>query len=200
MLHNRVLTVRSVVASLALALVAGAVAFAPATAPASAAAIDAASTLASAKAFTTKPKPVITGTVAMGSVITASAGTWTPSASFTYQWKRNGTAIAGATSRSYKVTPSDVLTTLTVVVRGSRAGYLSASVASTGRVPAGTKYANCAALNRDYPHGVARNGVVADMVSGKPKALGALTFFSTPLYNLNPGRDGDKDGIACEKH
>jgi len=57
------------------------------------------------------------------------------------------------------------------------------------------KYANCAALNVDYPHGVGRAGSV-DHTSGTP----VTTFVvNDAVYNANTGRDGDKDGIACEK-
>jgi hypothetical protein len=56
-------------------------------------------------------------------------------------------------------------------------------------------YANCSELNLDYPHGVGRPGAV-DHTSGKP-----VTTFTVneDVYDANTGRDGDKDGIACEK-
>ena len=59
-------------------------------------------------------------------------------------------------------------------------------------------YANCAAMNVDYPHGVGRPGVV-DKTSGTPVTN---YFVSVAIYNANVvgSRRGDKDGIACEKH
>jgi uncharacterized membrane protein len=63
--------------------------------------------------------------------------------------------------------------------------------------PKPKKYANCAALNKVYPHGVARKGG-KDKVAGKGKPV--TTFMvDTATYNLNKARDRDKDGVACEK-
>jgi Excalibur calcium-binding domain len=64
-------------------------------------------------------------------------------------------------------------------------------------------FKNCTALNKVYPHGVGRAGAVDKT---KSKTSGKVTDFkrSTRLYNTaigyNPRLDGDKDGIACEKH
>nr|WP_084614984.1 excalibur calcium-binding domain-containing protein [Nakamurella lactea] len=68
--------------------------------------------------------------------------------------------------------------------------------AAAAPAPTPRKYANCAALNQVYPHGVGRPGA-RDKTSGTP-----VTNFtvSTAAYNLNIGSDRDKDGIACEKH
>lgn len=62
--------------------------------------------------------------------------------------------------------------------------------------PAATRYANCAALNQDYPHGVGRPGAV-DHTSGSAP----VTTFTVDdrVYEANTARDRDKDGIACEK-
>lgn len=153
------------------------------------------------RVFSTMPNPTITGTAKTGSVLTATVGTWSPApTTLSFQWKKNGTTIVGATSSSYTVRPGDVDATLTVSVTGTRTGYTSATRTSSGKLVVGISYANCAALNVAYPHGVARLGVTGDKVSGVMKPLGAQTFFSTTLYNLNTARDGDKDGIACEKH
>jgi hypothetical protein len=66
-------------------------------------------------------------------------------------------------------------------------------------------YANCAALNKVYPHGVARAKTVVDKTTSRYKVR---NFFVDPkTYALNDGRvpplqydlDRDNDGIACEK-
>jgi hypothetical protein len=63
------------------------------------------------------------------------------------------------------------------------------------RLPAPRAYPNCAALNAVYPHGVGRPGAV-DHTSGTP----VTTFVrDAATYRLNPNRDRDHDGIACEK-
>lgn len=56
-------------------------------------------------------------------------------------------------------------------------------------------YANCDAMHTVFPHGVGRPGAV-DKTSGTR----VTTFYvSSWIYNANPGRDADKDGIGCEK-
>jgi len=60
-------------------------------------------------------------------------------------------------------------------------------------------FANCAALNEVYPGGVAKTGVTGDMVSGEIKPFGKMPVFDDARYEANKARDGDKDGIACER-
>ena len=67
---------------------------------------------------------------------------------------------------------------------------------SVSTVVAPRKYANCAALNKVYKHGVGRTGA-RDHVSGTSKPV--TTFkVSTTIYNANKGMDRDHDGVACE--
>jgi hypothetical protein len=68
-------------------------------------------------------KPSIEGTAAVGGTLTAKRGTWTDGTAFTYQWKRNGAAINGATSATYKLVDADANTTIAVTVSGTQAGY-----------------------------------------------------------------------------
>jgi hypothetical protein len=63
--------------------------------------------------------------------------------------------------------------------------------------PKPKKYANCAALNKLYPHGVAKKGG-RDKVTGKTKPVTSFTV-QTATYTLNKASDRDKDGVACEK-
>jgi hypothetical protein len=75
--------------------------------------------------------PTVTGTVAVGRTVTATAGTWTPAAtSYAYRWAADGTTIAGATGASYRVTPAVLGKRLTVTVTASRAGHPSGSSTS----------------------------------------------------------------------
>ncbi|WP_241965271.1 cell wall-binding repeat-containing protein [Microbacterium telephonicum] len=59
----------------------------------------------------------------MANVLTAEVADWQPVATFTYQWKRDGSSIPGATNREYLVTKSDRGAQLTVVSEGRRTGY-----------------------------------------------------------------------------
>lgn len=84
--------------------------------------------------------PSFTGTRRVGYTLTAGPGTWSTSDSnggadsVSYQWLRNGGAIAGATSASYRLVYADAGRTLSVRVTAHKAGY--ADVASNS--PGGT--------------------------------------------------------------
>lgn len=70
---------------------------------------------------------------AVGDVLVADAGTgWPDGSSFTYQWRRAGSAIPGATQPTYTATSSDAGKVLTVVVSGSKPGYDPAPVVTSG--------------------------------------------------------------------
>ncbi|MET0303310.1 MAG: hypothetical protein ABW040_04605 [Microbacteriaceae bacterium] len=82
----------------------------------------------------TAPVPTVSGTARVGSVLTAKPGTWTPAASkLTYQWKRNGAAITGATKATYTLVTADAGRNITVTVTGTRSGYTPASRTSANR-------------------------------------------------------------------
>jgi hypothetical protein len=80
---------------------------------------------------TVKTAPAITGTPAVGSTLTANPGTWTPTPdSFSYQWLRDGVAIAGATKATYAVTAADGGHVLTVSVTAVKEDFASTSATS----------------------------------------------------------------------
>jgi hypothetical protein len=55
---------------------------------------------------------------------------------------------------------------------------------------------NCAALNRVYPHGVAKSAAVLRHANG----FTARPFVSASVYAANSkARDGDHDGVMCER-
>lgn len=61
---------------------------------------------------------------AVGDVLTVDTGTgWPAGTTFTYQWRRAGLAISGATQPTYTATSTDVAKPVTVVVHGSKPGY-----------------------------------------------------------------------------
>ena len=74
--------------------------------------------------LTNATPPAITGTPDVGSVLTATNGTWTPSdgLTFAYAWSVGGTPV-GDTDNSYTPVAGDVGQTVTVTVTASRAGF-----------------------------------------------------------------------------
>lgn len=62
--------------------------------------------------------PVISGTPDVGETLSCTEGTWTVTGtpSYTYQWKRDGSSIGGATSATYVLTEDDALTQITCTV------------------------------------------------------------------------------------
>ncbi|WP_166790458.1 carboxypeptidase regulatory-like domain-containing protein [Cryobacterium tagatosivorans] len=88
---------------------------------------------------TTTPVPTISGSVTVGSILTAQPGTWAPAPiSLTYQWRRDGAAMTGATGTTYTVRVADIGSRLTVTVTGSKSGCASVArtSAQTDPVPA----------------------------------------------------------------
>lgn len=80
--------------------------------------------------------PAITGTAQEGQTVTCSTGTWTgtPTISYTYQWKRNGSNIGSATSSTYVLVTADVSQSITCQVTATN-GSGSASATSNTITP-----------------------------------------------------------------
>jgi len=77
------------------------------------------------------PIPTVSGSVKIGSTLTATAGEWKPSGvSLKYQWYRGNSAIKGATKATYKLTGSDAGKAIIVKVTGSKSGFANTTVAS----------------------------------------------------------------------
>ncbi|MFE9313066.1 hypothetical protein ACFYM5_36535 [Streptomyces sp. NPDC006706] len=68
--------------------------------------------------------PSISGSAKVGYKLTAARGTWSPSAtSYTYQWKRNGKSISGATKSTYVLVKADRGQKVTVKITAHRDGW-----------------------------------------------------------------------------
>lgn len=65
--------------------------------------------------------PTISGLRVIGATLGAVVGTWTgvPTPTFTYQWKRNGVNISGATNSTYVLVTADLGTSISVAVTGT---------------------------------------------------------------------------------
>ncbi len=92
------------------------------------------------RAVQMKERPVISGAPAVGETLAATAGRWTPAATYAFQWLADGKPISGATSTSLRVTPGLQGRELSVRVEATKRGYVGASTASirTARVARGT--------------------------------------------------------------
>ncbi|WP_139977465.1 M1 family aminopeptidase [Nocardioides litoris] len=73
------------------------------------------------------PTPTLAGTPQVGRPLAARPGAWTEGATLTYQWRRGGRPIAGATAASYTPGAADLGAVLQVVVTGSKDGYTTVS-------------------------------------------------------------------------
>lgn len=72
----------------------------------------------------TSTTPRISGTPRVGSTLKVLIGTWGPgTVTRTVRWYRNGVAISGATSSSYRLTRADRGRRITVRVSGRKSGY-----------------------------------------------------------------------------
>lgn len=84
----------------------------------------------------TASTPKISGTIAVGSRVTAKPGTWTSSVRFSYQWYANGRPISGATNATFAIGKAQHKSALSVKVTGRKAGYttVAKNSVSTPRV------------------------------------------------------------------
>jgi len=80
--------------------------------------------------FDSAPAPVITGTPRVGDTLGIDPLTWSPDATFTYQWNADTLPIEGATGTTYVPTPEQLGALITVTVTGSALGYVTTVVTS----------------------------------------------------------------------
>jgi len=80
----------------------------------------------------TSTTPTVTGTAEVSETLTASTGSWTDGTSFSYQWLRDGGEISGAENQTYEVTVFDVDSELSVRVSGSKDGFATTTLTSSG--------------------------------------------------------------------
>ncbi len=120
--------------------------------------------------------PAIAGTAKSGATLSCGSGVWTngPS-SFTYQWSRNGTTIAGATASTYTVRTPDEGSTLRCTVT---------AINPSGAGPANTSNG----VSVPVPH-----------VAGCPAAAGRLSGTTLGLIRLGESRKAARSAYARDK-
>ncbi len=80
--------------------------------------------------------PVITGTATENQTLTVNASGIADAdglGAFSYQWKRNGAAIKGATGTRYKLGKADRGKRITITVTAKRYGYTTGSATSKAK-------------------------------------------------------------------
>jgi hypothetical protein len=82
----------------------------------------------------TSTTPVISGVLKVGKTISATTGAWDSGVRFNYQWFRNGVAVSGATTKTYKTISLDLGKTMTVAIVATKPGYTSINLTSAAVV------------------------------------------------------------------
>ncbi len=88
--------------------------------------------------FVAETAPSVSGVAQVDQPLTASAGSWSPAGSISYQWLADGDPISGATGTSYTPTPDDLRKNIAIQVTVQQRGYADAvatSVSTLGVAP-----------------------------------------------------------------
>jgi len=81
-------------------------------------------------ALTQTPKPSVQGITSAGQIVTANTGVWDQGVAFSYQWLRDGVAISGAQSATYKLSGLDTGHKVAVSVTATKQGYFDKTLVS----------------------------------------------------------------------
>jgi hypothetical protein len=129
------------------------------------------------RGFAAAPVPSVAGTRAVGRILTAQPGTWSPAAALYYQWYRSGVAIPKATGSRYALTASDLGKVMSVSVKGVKSGYVTVVRRSggTAKIAAGT-----ITMSRPSINGTRRVGSNLSAVRGATSPSGVV--FSYQWY------------------
>jgi dihydrodipicolinate synthase/N-acetylneuraminate lyase len=150
--------------------------------------------------------PVISGTTTVGSLLSATSGTWTDAdgdtPSFSYQWYRaddnsgtNEAAISGATADSYTLTASDTHKYLRIVVTANDGHGSSDQTATSTR----TAVSNAAPVNTGVPviSGTNTVGSTLSATAGTwTDSDGDSPTYSYQWYRANDGSGAGEAAIS----
>lgn len=115
--------------------------------------------------------PVISGSGLIGQVLTSTTGTWSgsPSPTFTYQWRRGGTNIAGATSSTYTpVFPADNGASITCLVTATNTSGSASTSSNTIAVETWVAPVNTVASTITRPSGTLTISASVGTWTGNP--------------------------------
>jgi hypothetical protein len=105
----------------------------------------------------------ISGMRRWGHTLTASTGAWSPSpTSVSFQWLRDGTPIAGATSPSYVLKVADFAHRIAIRETAGRAGYADSTEVSGATAPIGHRVG----VRKTFTYSITTRGAVtADLAT-----------------------------------
>jgi subtilisin family serine protease len=161
--------------------------------------------------------PTIAGGAAVGYTLTATPGTWDPAdVVLTYQWRRDGAAISGATGVTYAPVVADIGHALTVAVTGTKTGYFVTTVVSPATASitsASSPLAYEAFVKASYQDFLGRQPTADELASWSGKLSSGtvskadylaslstsnewLSAIVTKMYRDTLNRDPDPNGLA----
>lgn len=149
--------------------------------------------------------PVISGTTSLGSTLTGTNGSWTNSPSiFSYQWKRNGVNISGATNNTYVLTLADQSSNITLEVSASN-GLVGSQISNTLSIPSfaptvtGVNISGSAVVDQVLTASYTLGGGTATTITRRWYRGATLIFTSTTVdtYTLVQADAGNTSNIKC---
>jgi len=81
--------------------------------------------------------PAITGIKMQGQTLTCSSGTWSKTPSYSYQWRRDGVAIIGATAATRVLAAGDVGALMSCTVKATKSGVSAVATSANTTAIAG---------------------------------------------------------------
>jgi hypothetical protein len=131
--------------------------------------------------FVYEPLLEIAGTAKQGQTLSAVSGVWDPvQPTYTYQWLRNGKAIAGAVGPTYLLADADVGTVTSLATVATAPGYVPVAQSATATSIVRSAYSNTLLAKKKLASTaqiVSANGVYK-VVHGKKGNLAVVNRFT----------------------
>lgn len=129
------------------------------------------------------PIPAIVGNAKVSQTLTANTGAWDFGVSLSYQWLRDGQAIAGANNPSYQINRADLNRRISYQLTVRKAGYLTVSSTSP----------SSELVTKNFSR------LVAPVVKGNPAVGDVLTTSLTPMDSaVSYSHQWLRDGVAIQ--